>query len=95
MNSQPVLSTEGQMVSNALQQAVANALDKKWRLGQYAVISVDNEPVIIEGEALKNMAEQALNATTDFKSARGAFVGKVNTVDEFSAQKQYEKSLER
>jgi hypothetical protein len=93
MNSQPVLSAEGQMVSNALQQAVANALDRKWRLGQYAVISVDNKPVIIEGEALKTMAEQALNATTDFKSARGAFVGKVSSVDDFIAQKEQEKSL--
>lgn len=61
MNSQPVLSAEGQMVSNALQQAVANALNKKWRLAQYAVISVGNKPVIIEGEALKTMAEKALN----------------------------------
>ncbi|HQV21872.1 MAG: hypothetical protein H6996_01035 [Moraxellaceae bacterium] len=63
MNNQPVLSAEGQMVSKALQQAVANALDKKWRLGQYAVISVDNQPVIIEGEALKAMAGKALNVT--------------------------------
>ncbi|MFO1391985.1 MAG: hypothetical protein U1E94_07220 [Agitococcus sp.] len=48
---------------SSLQQTVANALDKKWRLGQYAVISVDNQPVIIEGEALKIMAEKALNVT--------------------------------
>lgn len=61
-NSQPVLSKEGQRVSNALQQAVAKALDKKWRLGQYAVISVDNKPVIVQGEALKNMAEQTVRS---------------------------------
>ena len=51
-------SSESQEMLSSLQQAVANALDKKWRLGQYAVISVDNQPVIIEGEALKIMAEK-------------------------------------
>lgn len=56
-------SSESQEMLSSLQQAVANALDKKWRLGQYAVISVDNQPVIIEGEALKIMAEKALNVT--------------------------------
>lgn len=70
MNSQPVLSEQGQMVSKALQQAVANALDKKWRLGQYAVISVDNKPVIIEGEALKAMAENALKVGQIYSDER-------------------------
>jgi uncharacterized protein (UPF0218 family) len=54
-------SRESLEVLHALQRAVANALDRKWRLGQYAVIAVDNQPVIIEGEALKAMAENALN----------------------------------
>ena len=58
-------SLESQEVLSSLQQTVANALDKKWRLGQYAVISVDNQPVIIEGEALKIMAEKALNVTKE------------------------------
>lgn len=59
------LSLESQEMLSSLQQTVANALDKKWRLGQYAVISVDNQPVIIEGEALKIMAEKALNVTKE------------------------------
>lgn len=58
-------SSESQEMLSSLQQTVANALDKKWRLGQYAVISVDNQPVIIEGEALKIMAEKALNVTKE------------------------------
>ena len=35
-----------------------------------------------------------LIVNTGFKSARGAFVGRVSTVDEFVAQKAQEKSLE-
>ncbi len=35
-----------------------------------------------------------LSVNTDFKSARGAYKGKVSSVDEFIAQKQQEKSLE-
>jgi hypothetical protein len=35
-----------------------------------------------------------LIVNTGFKSARGAFVGRVSTVDEFIAQKAQEKSLE-
>lgn len=58
-------SLESQEMLSSLQQTVANALDKKWRLSQYAVISVDNQPVIIEGEALKIMAEKALNVTKE------------------------------
>mgnify|MGYP003522246431 CR=1 FL=1 len=56
-------SLESQEMLNSLQQAVAKALDKKWRLGQYAVIAVDNKPTIIEGEALKAMAEHALKVS--------------------------------
>lgn len=93
MSIQAIPSEKAQAVLDSLNQTMAKVLDKKWRLGQYAVISVDNKPVIVEGEALKAMAEQALNTTTNFKSARGAFVGKVSTVDEFIVQKEQEKSL--
>jgi hypothetical protein len=61
-------SLESQEMLNSLQQAVAKALDKKWRLGQYAVIAVDNIPTIIEGEALKAMAEHALKVSPDNSS---------------------------
>ena len=63
-------SLESQEMLHSLQQAVANALDKKWRLGQYAVISVDNQPVIIEGEALKAMAEKALKVGQTYSAER-------------------------
>lgn len=65
MNSQPVLSEKAKAALNSLNQTMAKVLDKKWRLGQYAVISVDNKPVIIEGEALKIMAENALNTVKE------------------------------
>lgn len=35
----------------ALQQAVTAALEKKQRLGQYAVIWKDGQPVMVGGEA--------------------------------------------
>ena len=43
-------SVKGQAALNALQRAVAKALDKKQRLGQYAVVWQDGKPVIIGGE---------------------------------------------
>ncbi len=43
-------SAKGQAALNALQRAVAKALDKKQRLGQYAVVWQDGKPVIIGGE---------------------------------------------
>lgn len=65
MSVQPIPSAKAQAALNSLNQTMAKVLDKKWRLGQYAVISVDNQPVIIEGEALKTMAEKALNVTKE------------------------------
>ncbi|MCX7111418.1 MAG: hypothetical protein NTX45_15085 [Proteobacteria bacterium] len=43
-------SAKGQAALNALQRAVAKALDKKQRLGQYAVVWQDDKPMIIKGE---------------------------------------------
>ncbi|MEI7869302.1 MAG: hypothetical protein WCI11_15550 [Candidatus Methylumidiphilus sp.] len=43
-------SAKGQAALTALQRAVAKALDKKQRLGQYAVVWQDGKPVIIGGE---------------------------------------------
>ena len=43
-------SAKGQAALNALQRAVAKALDKKQQLGQYAVVWQDGKPVIIGAE---------------------------------------------
>jgi hypothetical protein len=40
-----------------LQHAVAVALDKKKRLGQYAIICKDGKPVRVEAEQLPSLAE--------------------------------------
>ena len=40
-----------QEILSALQRAVADALEKKRRLGQYAVIWKDGQPVMEGGEA--------------------------------------------
>ena len=44
------LSTEDQQALDALRNAVAEALDRKRRLGQYAVIWRDGQAVRIEPE---------------------------------------------
>lgn len=50
--TQPVKpSPKGQEMLKALQQAVTAALEKKQRLGQYAVIWKDGQPVMVGGEA--------------------------------------------
>ena len=44
-------SPETHEILTALQRAVADALEKKRRLGQYAVIWKDGQPVMEGGEA--------------------------------------------
>jgi len=51
------LSEEGQLALEALQRAVKNALDKKKRLGQYAVVWEDGKPKIIDFSD-KNQADR-------------------------------------
>lgn len=51
------LSEEGRLALEALQKAVKNALDKKKRLGQYAVIWQDGKPKIIDFSE-ENQAEK-------------------------------------
>lgn len=46
-----VPSPEGQKQLETLRQAVAKALDKKRRLGQYAVIWQDGKPVMTGDDA--------------------------------------------
>lgn len=50
-NPTPSPSPETQAILNALQTAVTKCLDKKKKLGQYAVIWQDGRPVKIGGEA--------------------------------------------
>ena len=51
-------SREGQRVLESLQKAVKQTLDKKKRLGQYAVIWHDGKPVITGDDAPEH-AERA------------------------------------
>ena len=47
------LSEEGQVILDALQKAVTQALEKKRRLGQYAVVWRDGKPMMIGEDAPK------------------------------------------
>ncbi len=50
--TQPVQpSPQSQEMLKALRRAVADALEKKRRLGQYAVVWEDGKPVMVGGEA--------------------------------------------
>lgn len=44
-------SPDSQVMLDALKKAVSKALDKKRRLGQYAVIWSDNKPILIGEDA--------------------------------------------
>lgn len=44
-------SKDSQKMLNTLKEAVRQALVKKKRLGQYAVVWADNKPVIVGGDA--------------------------------------------
>jgi len=45
------LSKEGQLMLESLQRAVSQALEKKRRLGQYAVIWQNGKPVAVGDDA--------------------------------------------
>jgi hypothetical protein len=47
------LSIEDQRCLDALSDAVAKALERKRRLGQYAVVWQEGQPVGVDGEAEK------------------------------------------
>ncbi len=51
MKTEP--SEKGQMMLDSLQKAVTQALEKKRRLGQYAVVWRDGKPVMIGEDAPK------------------------------------------
>lgn len=52
--SKAKLSEEGQVMLDSLQKAVTQALEKKRRLGQYAVVWRDGEAVMIGEDAPKS-----------------------------------------
>lgn len=60
MNSKPgiVPSAEGQRMLETLRLAVAKVLERKRRLGQYAVIWQHGKPAMVNGEA-SHVAEDA------------------------------------
>lgn len=53
------LSIADQQILDSLQKAVAEALDRKKRLGQYAVVWQDGRPVMIGGNDWQEQAEVA------------------------------------
>ena len=54
----------------ALRQAVAKALDRKRRLGHYAVVWRDGGPVRIEPEALGSAGDYELNPSAPASAVR-------------------------
>lgn len=57
-------SKEGQEILDALQKAVSQALERKRRLGQYAVVWRDGGPVMI-GEDAPKASENPAGYETD------------------------------
>ena len=53
ITSKAKLSEKGQIILDALQKAVTQALEKKRRLGPYAVVWRDGKPVMIGEDAPK------------------------------------------
>ena len=54
----------------ALRRAVAKALDRKRRLGQYAVVWRDGRPVRLEAEDLGNAADYGMGPDAPASSVR-------------------------
>lgn len=53
-------SKEGQVMLDSLQKAITQALEKKRRLGQYAVIWRDGKPVMM-GEDAPKVSENSVS----------------------------------
>ncbi|QOJ21662.1 MAG: hypothetical protein HRU77_13795 [Gammaproteobacteria bacterium] len=56
-------SKESQVILDSLQKAVTQALERKRRLGQYAVVCRDGKPVMI-GEDAPKVSENPVNRPT-------------------------------
>jgi hypothetical protein len=57
----PTLSPDTQVILDALQQAVANALERKRRLGYYAVPWSGSAPMIVGEDAPEQLRARHLN----------------------------------
>ena len=64
ITSKVKLSEEGQVMLDSLQKAVTQALERKRRLGQYAVVWRDGKPVMI-GEDAPKVSENPAGYETD------------------------------
>ncbi|MGZ0018273.1 hypothetical protein [Nitrosomonas sp. wSCUT-2] len=64
ITSKAKLSEKGQVILSSLQKAVTQALEKKRRLGQYAVVCRDGKPVMI-GEDAPKVSENPASCETD------------------------------
>lgn len=53
------LSPDSQKILESLQAAVAQALERKRRLGQYAVVWVDDKPVFIGDDKPRDSGDAA------------------------------------
>ena len=53
----PSPSPDAQKMLEALEAAVAQALDKKKRLGQYAVVWIDDKPALVGEDAPKQQGQ--------------------------------------
>lgn len=60
LTSKAKLSEKGQVILDSLQKAVTQALEKKRRLGQYAVVWRDGKPVMI-GEDAPKVSENSVS----------------------------------
>jgi hypothetical protein len=58
-------SMEAQTILNALQQAVSNSLEKKRRLGQYAVTWQNGRPIQVGDDAPTAGSEDATETIVD------------------------------
>ena len=47
------VSVDSQKILESLKEAVRQDLEKKKRLGQYAVVWVDNKPLVLKGDFLQ------------------------------------------
>lgn len=59
---QPILSPDTQAMLDALQRAVTNALERKRRLGHYAVLWSGNAPLIVGEDAPELLRARHINA---------------------------------
>ncbi|OQW38408.1 MAG: hypothetical protein A4S08_09810 [Proteobacteria bacterium SG_bin4] len=64
ITSKAKLSEKGQVILDSLQKAVTQELEKKRRLGQYAVVWRDGGPVMI-GEDAPKASENPASYETD------------------------------